>query len=126
MQNQNYGVSLNMIKGTFWAVSCSLLCVLGLAFLLKFTPISESWITPINQGIKILSIVLGCFVLTKKVNHRTWLWGAVLGVCYTLLSFVIFSIIDGEFCPSIALLTDCLFGALIGLIAGLASNLIRK
>ncbi len=124
--NGNSNITLSVIKGTFWAVSCSLLCVLGFAFVLKFTPLSESLISPINQGIKIFSIALGCFVLSKKVKSRTWLWGAILGVCYTLLSFIIFSILDGEFSFNLSLLTDCLFAAVIGLICALGCNLIRK
>jgi len=126
MDNQKSNITLNVIKGTFFAVSCSLLCVLCFAFVLKFTPLSESLISPINQGIKIFSIFIGCFILSRKINSRTWLWGGVLGICYTLLAFIIFSILDGEFSFNLSLLTDCLFAGAIGLICAIVCNLIKR
>lgn len=117
---------LGVLKGTFWAISISLICVLIFAFVIKFTSISESWITPINQGIKIVSILFGAYIMSKKIRSNGWLWGIILGSAYTLLAFLLFSILNGKFNFNISLLNDLIFGSIIGLISGIITFAIRK
>lgn len=117
---------LGLLKGAFWAISTSLVCVLIFAFIIKFTSINESLISPINQGIKILSILIGCFIASKKINSNGWLWGLLLGAIYTILAFVIFSILDGEFNFNLSLLNDITFGSILGLISGIIAFAIKK
>lgn len=117
---------LSVLKGTFWAISMSLICVLIFAFVIKFTSISENLITPINQVIKIVSILFGAYVMSKKLRANGWLWGLILGAMYTLLAFVIFSILNGQFDVNISLLNDLIFGSIIGLIAGIITFAIKK
>ena len=117
---------LVMLKGVFWALTVSLLCVLIFAFIIKFTNISESAIMPINQVIKVLSILVGCWVASKKIKSNGWLWGLIIGAIYTLLAFVVFSILDGEFRFTLSLLNDLVFGAVLGLISGIITFALRK
>lgn len=117
---------LGVLKGTFWAISVSLLCVLVFAFIIKFTALSEGLISPINQGIKIISILIGAFVMSKKVRSSGWLWGIILGLSYTILAFVTFSILDGHFEFNISVLNDLLFGGIAGLIAGIIAFALKK
>ncbi len=127
MENiQTPNIFFIITKGTFFALTCSLLGVLLFALLLKFTPISETLISPINQAIKIVSIFLGCLVLSKKNLSHNWFWGAILGLIYTILAYIIFSILDGEFSFSTALLWDTLFAMVVGLISGVFTKLIIK
>ena len=53
-------IILQLIKGSFWALSFALLCILIFAFVIKYTSISSEAIQPINQVIKGLSILIGC------------------------------------------------------------------
>ena len=117
---------LNAIKGVFWAISVSLLCVLLFAFIIKFTSITENAISPINQVIKILSIFIGCYIASKKIESNGWFWGLIIGGLYTILAFLIFSILDGEFRFTLNLLNDFVFGSIIGLISGIITFAIRK
>ena len=117
---------LVVLKGVFWALTVSLLCVLIFAFIIKFTNISESAIMPINQVIKVLSILVGCWVASKKIKSNGWLWGLIIGAIYTLLAFVVFSILDGEFRFTLSLLNDLVFGAVLGLISGIITFALRK
>jgi len=117
---------LLVAKAVFWAVSLSLLGVLIFAVVIKYTDISESAIQPINQVIKVLSILAGCFVVGKKIESNGWLWGIIIGVLYTITAFVIFSILDGSFHFGVNLLNDILFGGILGLIAGVLCIAMRK
>lgn len=119
-------VTLNIIKGAFWGVAFSLVCILIFAFILKYTTVSESIIQPINQVIKGISILIACWVVGKNIKNNGWLWGMVTGLIYTTLAFLIFSILDGSFNFGITLLNDIIFGALGGAIAGIICISLRK
>ncbi len=125
LNNKNSNI-LSMLKGVFWAISFSLICILIFAFIIKFTNISENAISPINQVIKVLSILVGCYVASKKIKSNGWLWGLFIGALYTIFAFLIFSILDGEFRITLNLLNDFVFGSLIGLISGIIAFAIRK
>ncbi len=117
---------LVLTKSVFWALSVSLICILLFAFIVKFTALPEAAIMPINQVIKFLSIFVGCWVASKKIKSNGWLWGLIIGAIYTLLAFVVFSILDGEFRLTLSLLNDLVFGAVAGLISGIIAFNLRK
>lgn len=119
-------IILQLTKGSFWALSFALLSVLVFAFVIKYTSISNNTIQPINQIIKGLSILIGCFVFGKKIKTKGWLWGAVIGILFTILTFIVFSILDGSFSFSLNLLYDTVFGAIMGCLAGIIGISLRK
>ncbi len=113
-------------KGTMIALCISLVLVLVFAFLLKFTNIPDSAISPVNQVIKGVSIFLGVFIGLKKCKELGLVSGLLIGFIYTLLAFLVFSILSGSFTFNITLLTDIVFGAIIGAICGIISVNIKK
>lgn len=113
------GTILAIIKGSFWGVAFSLLCILVFAFILKYTNISEGAIQPVNQVIKGLSLLIACFVTSRQVNKNGWLIGLIVGLIYTVLTYIVFSILNGGFTFGLSLLFDILFGAIGGLISGI-------
>lgn len=117
---------LNIIKGAFWGVSFSLVCVLIFAFVIKFTSVGEGAIQPVNQVIKVLSILFACWIIGKKVQHQGWLVGLFTGLAYTALAFIIFSILDGNFNFGLNVLNDLVFGSIIGIVAGIIAISLRK
>ena len=108
------------------ALCISLVLVLVFAFLLKFTNIPDSAISPVNQVIKGVSIFLGVFIGLKKCKELGLVSGLLIGFIYTLLAFLVFSILSGSFTFNITLLTDIVFGAIIGAICGIISVNIKK
>ena len=126
IETNRYNPVLMMLKGVFWAVSISLLGVLLFAVVIKYTSINESAIQPINQIIKILSILVGCLVVGKKISSKGWLWGLIIGIAYTIVAFIVFSILDGSFNITGNLFNDILFGGILGLIAGVICISLRK
>ena len=126
IETNKFNPVLMMFKGVFWAVSISLLGVLLFAVVIKYTSINESVIQPVNQAIKILSIIVGCFVVGKKIQNKGWLWGILIGIIYTIVAFIVFSILDGSFNITCNLFTDIMFGGILGLIAGIICITFRK
>lgn len=107
-----------IIKGCLVAVSVSLVGILFFAFIIKIFGLTDGWIKPINQIIKAASILIGVFVALKKEKTQGLLKGAIIGLAYTLLAFVVFSILNGSFALDGALIVDILFGAIMGAICG--------
>jgi len=125
-KNNNSSFIKNLLLGTMTALCTSLLLVLVFAFLLKFTNIPESTIKPINQIIKGVSVFLGVFIGLKKSKELGLVSGLLIGFIYTLLAFLVFSILSGNFAFDMTFLTDIVFGAIIGAICGIICVNIKK
>ena len=120
-------IFLTILKGSLIALSISLIGILIFAFVLRFIPISDNLIMPINQVIKGLSVLIGTILALRKVNEMGLVSGLLIGLVYTAVAFVTFSILDGNFDFSLTILNDLLFGGIVGAICGIiAVNLKRK
>ena len=122
----NSGGFLTVLKGALNALIVSLLSILLFAFIIKLTSISDGLIKPINQIIKILSILIGCFFAFKKDDEKTLPKGAFIGLAYTIFAFVLFSALNGKFEFSVSLIYDVLFSMAIGVICAIICNIFRK
>ena len=123
---KGHSLLLNIAKGSVVSLSTSLLLVLVFAFLLKFTNISDGAIYPVNQVIKGISVFLGVFIGLKKTKEMGLLSGLLIGLVYTVLAFLVFSILAGNFVFDFTFLTDIIFGAVIGAICGIICVNIKK
>ena len=110
---------LSILKGSLIALSISLVGILFFAFIIKLFGLTDGWIKPINQIIKAISILIGVFFALKKDKQKGLIKGLMIGLVYTLLAFVVFSILNGSFGIDKSLLTDVLFGAIMGAICGI-------
>lgn len=107
-----------VLKGSLWAVSISLIAILIFAIIIRFTNIPDSFIMPINQVIKVFSILIGT-ILASKINPKNGLkMGFTIGVMYSILAFLIFSILSSTFSFSMTNIIDIVFAGLIGAISG--------
>ena len=125
--DQKQKVWLNILKGSLVALSVSLVGILIFAFFIKYVAVPTEAIKPVNQVIKGISLLVGTFVALKKANQMGLINGLLIGLCYTVIAFLVFSILDGNFEFNKTLVNDLLFGGIIGGICGvIAVNLKRK
>ena len=117
--SKNKNFILALLKGTFVSLLISLVGILIFALFLKFVDISDGWIMPINQIIKVLSIFFGVKSMIKYSEGKGFAKGLVLGLVYTIFAFIIFSLLSSSFVFDVTLLFDTLFGAIIGIICGI-------
>lgn len=116
-----------LLKGSLMALSISLIAICIFAFVLRFCDIKEEAIKPINQVIKIFSIIVGSFYGLKKCKEMGLITGLFIGLVYTMLAFVVFSILNGGFCFERTLINDLIFGSISGAISGIiAVNFKRR
>lgn len=110
---------VSILNGTITAVSVTLILILAFALLVRFLNISDSWIFPINQIIKVISIFIGTFVALKSHKEKGFLKGLLLGITYYILSYIIFSVLQGDFSLQLSNLYDLLLTSVMGGIIGM-------
>ena len=125
-ENKQGNLVLAIIKSSLIALCISLISILFFAFLLKFTNISDKFITPVNQVIKGVSIFLGVFLGFRKEKKMGLLGGFLVGLIYTIIAFISFSLLDGGFSFDKTLIYDIIFGSIIGAICGIICVNIKK
>ncbi len=108
-----------IIKGGLFALIISIFAILLFAIILKFVNMSDLTVKIINQIIKVLSIFLGCFIALRKNGKLGLYKGIIIGLIYTVISFLVFSMLDGNFSFSSSIVYDLLFSGVIGGICGL-------
>lgn len=115
-----------ILKGSLISLAVSLVGILIFAFFIKYVAVPTSAIRPVNQVIKGLSLFIGTFIALKKSDKMGLVTGLIIGLVYTILAFVVFSILDGHFEFSKTLVNDLLFGGIIGAICGIIAVNLRK
>ena len=112
-------------KGILHAVILSLVLVFAFALIVLVAGLPSGAIKPGAQVIKVLSIFWGVVVALRGIEKRGWLFGALVGLLYTVIIFLIFSIIDSKFGITSGLLADSLFACVIGVISALILKTLR-
>lgn len=123
--NINKHFFLDIIRTTIIAVIISLVLVLVFALIVNLVEVGEKVILPVNQAIKVISILTSCFVGFKE-NKQGAFKGALSGLCYTLLSVLVFGLISKEISFNLMKLIDVALGIVAGAISGILSVNIRK
>ena len=113
------------VKALIIAVILSLVSVLLAALVIKLFNLGNGAIPIINQVIKGVSILLGCLIAIKS-KHNSWLKGIVIGILYIALSFVIFSLLDGEFSFGLGILNDVALVSITGMVSGILAGLKKQ
>lgn len=109
----------DVLKAVLFATLISLALVLVFAIVIRFASVENKVIMPVNIAIKIVSIFVGTLIGFKQPQNGL-LKGAISGLAYMLLTFLIFSALNGfkdvQF-SWIDLITLPVAGAISGIIA---------
>ena len=116
----------NIFKGSLISVSITLVSILIFALIIKFANIPDNVIAPVNQAIKIVSIFMWVVLAFNRHTTNGFVKGFLIGVVYTVLAYLIFSILAKEFSFTLTSFTDTLFGGVIGGISGIIVANIKK
>lgn len=116
----------SIIKGVLCAVVITLLFILGFALLVQLAGFSNQVISPVMQIVKVICIFVAVAIALKPVKSKGWLFGALVGLLYMVVTFLIFSLIDGKFNIGISALSDLLFQTLVGLVSGVILRMRNK
>ena len=121
--------SVNMItelaKAVIISLAVSFVLVVLYAVALKEELLAATTMTLFTTVIKVICAALAGLLAVRRCRRRLWLYGAVGGGLYTLLSFGVFSAVAGSLCVSLALLSDIGMGALAGLLSVMIMQMLK-
>ena len=126
LKKMNLNMITHIIKASLIGVIVSILMVLLFAFVLKFVELNSGAISLIDQIIKIVSVVVAVFALSKSNGEGLLVKGIAVGAVYSILTFIVFSVLNGGINFSVAIFTDIVFSAMIGGVTAVLLNILRK
>ena len=122
----NLTAIVNILKASLIGVVISIILVLLFAFVLKFVDLNSGAISLVDQIIKVISVFIAVVMLNKANDEGLLLKGILTGAVYSIITFIVFSILNGGFNLGIGVLTDIAFSALVGGASAILLNLIKK
>ncbi len=117
---ENVGVNkfLLMLKGIVFSIVMTLFMILILSIVLSFSNIKENVIMPTVIFISSFSILMGGFLVAKKMDEKGIVYGSVLGLSYMLILYLISSIMSFDFSLNVNAIIMIVLGVLGGAIGG--------
>lgn len=118
---ENVGVNkfLLMLKGIVFSIVMTLFMILILSIVLSFSNIKENVIMPTVIFISSFSILMGGFLVAKKMDEKGIVYGSVLGLSYMLILYLISSIMSFDFSLNVNAIIMIVLGVLGGAIGGI-------
>ncbi len=126
MKNENpYGQGLfSIVKGVGLALAFSLLFSVVFAYILRVSSISEKAVYPVTQTAKVLCAFLGALTFVR--GEKGWLKGGAVGLLFSMLSYLAFSAIGGDFSLSWLIFFELFLTAFSGAIGGVIGVNVRR
>lgn len=111
---------IRILKGTGFAVVITLILLLIYSCLLTYTNINEKTMPAVVIIVTALSIFVGSFISSSNIKKNGLTNGALVGLIYILVIYLLSSIISGNFGLSIAsgimIIASVMAGAIGGII----------
>lgn len=114
--NKNF---IRVIKGSSLSIAISLILLLIYAILLTTTNISENTMIPIIIVISGISILIGSSISSFKIKKQGMLNGALVGIIYMAIIYILSSILLTGFAISVKSIIMILTGMITGMIGGI-------
>ncbi len=110
---------LNIIKGVFISIICTLVFLFIFAIILTYTEISESFIAPVIIVITAISIFIGSSIGNIKMRKNGLLNGALIGGIYLLSIYLLSGIINQNFSLTLQSIIIIVAGMVCGMFGGI-------
>ena len=111
-------VVFDVLRAVALALVVNVVLVLLIAIVVKYSGISATAATAVNQVAKVLSIAVGALVGVRS-QRLGWLIGAIAGALYTTLGFGLFSLLNGSSLFADVSVFDYLLGVGAGIVSGI-------
>lgn len=122
----NFSGLLSIIKCVLIGIITTLLGIVIFSIILKFADLSSMIISYVNDVIKGFSIFIMVMCLKRKAEGHLLVRALIAGVMYALLSFVVFSILNGGFVFNMSFVYDLLFAIIVSAIVSVIINILNR
>lgn len=114
-----------IIKGVIFSLIISVLTVIVFAIIVKFANLSSKTVEIVNIALKIISILTGT-LLAVGSGRQGLFKGGIIGLLFVLVSYLVFSLINGSFSVNPLTAFDVIFCLVAGLLSGVFAVNVRK
>lgn len=121
----NLGI-LSVLKFCLLGLVITLLGIVIFALVLKFADVPTVAISYVNNAIKAISIFFVVLCIKKNNEEKLLIRSIVAGIIYSVLSFVVFSIMNGGFVLDMSFVSDLLFAVVVSVVASVIINLFQR
>lgn len=118
-QENGKGTVKNIFKGIGISMIFTVVCLLIFSFVLTFTNISESTITPVIIVVTAISILIGSSLGNTKIKKNGILNGALVGGGYILILYLISSTLNVRFSLNMQSVIMIAVGVVFGILGGI-------
>lgn len=118
-ENAGSNIFLLMLKGLAISVGLTLLMILVLSMILSFTSVSENVIMPAVIFISSFCILIGGFLVAKRMENKGIVYGSILGLIYMLILYLVSSLINFNFSLNLNSFIMIALGIVGGAIGGI-------
>jgi putative membrane protein (TIGR04086 family) len=108
-----------MLKSILICFFISFIMILIYALILSFSSISDASMSKVTQTILIISVAIASAYGGKHTRRRGWLFGAVLGLIFSILLVPFGMAVGQDFVIDIFLVAKMLVTAAVGAIGGI-------
>jgi len=117
---------LSIIKCALIGVISTLIGIVVFSVVLKFANLSGSVINYINDIIKVFSIFIMVMCIKRKDGSKLLIKSLFAGVIYSLLSFVVFSVLNGSFEFNLSFFYNLIFAVIVSAIVSVIVNILKQ
>lgn len=114
-----------IFKGVIFSLIISVLTVIVFAIIVKFANLSSKTVEIVNIALKIISILTGT-LLAVGSGRQGLFKGGIIGLLFVLVSYLVFSLINGSFSVNPLTAFDVIFYLVAGLLSGVFAVNVRK
>lgn len=114
-----------LIKALVLSVIITLALILIAALVIKIFNVPGEYIPIINQIIKSVAILVGALAFLREKGGG-FIRGTILGIAYIVVTYLMFSAMNGSFGLSLSVLNDLALGVVSGFISGIIAVNVRK
>ena len=115
----------SLVRGALISILVTAVLVLVFSVLVLLMDLGGKVITPVNQVIKVVSILAGTFAASTG-RVRGWVAGLIVGGAYMLLGIVLYCAFAGRMLPVLVMIGDLGLGLAAGLLSGMLAASLRR
>lgn len=118
-ENASVNIFVLMLKGIAIAMGLTLIMILVLSIVLSFSNVSENVMMPTVIFISSFSILIGGFLVAKRMDSKGIVYGSAVGLTYMLILYLTSSFLNFNFSLNFNALIMIALGVLGGAIGGI-------
>ncbi len=110
---------LTILKGTMISILLTLILLFVFAIVLTYTTVAENTIPAVIIVITAISLLIGSSIVGRRAKRNGLMNGAIIGMIYLSLIYVISSILGGSFSIGIKSIIMIIVGIFFGILGGI-------